>query len=384
MKRHAWLSLVRLAQIGCLCLCIGAGCVSAQTGDTPGPTSGRIIWIEPKEPKGTLRVRQGKRVAPVNAAEGMLVRRGYLLILEPTARATVICGDGKPRDLAPGLQGCPCRQPCTPAICGINYDGSTLGSTRGPDTDTGLFPVVVAPRKTSMSNLRPTMRWTPIVGANEKTTYTVTLYGDRMKVIWTRDVISATRLTYPDKEPSLAPGQTYKVVVTSDGQSSQQDRSPGLGFTTLTADQARRLADEVSQRKQMQLPEAPTRFLIANLYAARELYAEAIEQLEELYATMKEPAVARLLGDLYAVTGLNREAEKRYVEALRLTPAGDLEGLGLTQKSLAQVYESLGLVDRAIARLAEARKAYQQLQDWAMVKTLLKDERRLKKPQGRL
>ena len=384
MNCHAALLLVRLALLGCLCLWIGAGRVSAQTGDTPGPTSGRIIWIEPKEPKGTLKIRQGKRIAPVNAAEGMLIRRGYLLILDPAARATVICGDGKTRNLAPGLQGCPCRQPCTPEVCGLNYDGSTLGSTRGPDTDTGLFPVVIAPRKTSMNNLRPTIRWTPIVGANEKTTYTVTLYGDRMNVIWTKDVVSETRLTYPDTEPSLAPGQTYKVVVTGNGQSSQQDHSPWLGFIMLTAEQTRRLADEVSRRKQMRLPEAQTRFLIANLYAARELYAEAIEQLEDLYATMKEPAVVRMLGDLYAVTGLNREAEKRYIEALRLTSAGDLEGLGLTRKSLAHVYESLGLIDRAIARLAEARKAFQQLRDWAMVKILLIEERRLKKPRGRL
>ena len=382
MRRNARLIPVQLALLGCLCLFIGAGRVSAQKGDTAGPTLGRIIWIEPREPKGALRVRQGKRVAPVNAAEGMLVRRGHMLFLSPAARATVICGDGKKRELAPGAQGCPCTQPCTPEICGIRYDGSTIGATRGPDTDTGLFPVVISPRKTRLRNLRPTIRWTPIAGAKEKATYNVTLYGDR-KVIWTKDVVSENRLTYPDKEPPLAAGQTYKVVVTSDGQSSQQDHSPGLGFTTLTTDEARILADRERRRKQMQLPEMQTRFLIANLYAARELYAEAIEQLEDLYTTMKEPAVTQMLGDIYATIGLNREAEKRYVEALSLTPANDLEGLGLTQKSLAQVYENLGLFDRAMARLAEAKKAYRRLGNRAMVNTLLKDERRLRQPPGR-
>ena len=157
-----------------------------------------------------------------------------------------------------------------------------------------------------------------------------------MKVIWTKEVVSQTRLTYPNKEAPLTPGQTYKVVVTSDGLSSQQDHSPGLGFTTLTADQARGLADEEIKIKQMGLPETQTRFLISNLYAARELYAEAIEQLEDLYTTMKEPAVASMLGDLYAAIGLNREAEKKYLEALSLTSANDLEGLGSTWKNLAQ------------------------------------------------
>jgi hypothetical protein len=313
----------------------------------------------------------------------MLVLRGYLLILDPAARATVICGDGKKRELAPGAHGCPCTEACTPEVCGINYSGSTIGATRGPDTDTGLFPVVISPRKTMLRNLRPTIRWTPIVGAKEKITYNVTLYGDSLKVIWTKDVVSETRLTYPDKESSLAPGQIYKVAVTGGGQSSQQDHSPELGFTTLTAEQAQMLADEERKIKQMQLPETQTRFLIANLYEARELYAEAIEQLENLNATMKGPAVAQMLGDVYAMTGLNREAEKRYVEALSLTSANDLEGLGLIQKSLARVYENLGSFDRAIRCLTEAKKAYRQLRNRAMVKTLLKEERRLRQPRKR-
>lgn len=363
---------------------IGTGDLRAQKGESGGPTSGRIIWIEPKEPKGKLQVRQATKVKPVNAAEGMLIRRGYVLFLDPAAKATVICGDGKTRELLPGVHGCPCTQPCTPEVCGINYGGSTIGPTRGPDTDTGLYPVVISPRRTRLSNLRPTIRWTAIAGAKAQTTYTVTLYGDRMKAIWTITVVGQTRLAYPDNAPPLAPGQDYKVVVTVGGQSSQQEHSPGLGFTTLTIAEARRLADAELQRQRLRLPETPTRFLIANLYVARGLYAEAIEQLEDLYATMKEPAVVRLLGDIYVATGLNREAEKRYLEALSLTPTGDLEGLGLTRKSLAQVYESLGLIDRAIARLAAAKKAYQRLRNWAMVKTLRKEERRLKKPQGRL
>lgn len=374
--KTSWL-LARVALVIGIPLFFGIGVVSAQSGDTIGPTSGRIILIEPKEPKGALKVKQGKRVAPINAVEGMLVRRGYLLILNPTARATIICGDGKKRELAPGPQGCPCKKPCTPEVCGIRYDGSTIGATRGPDTDAGLFPVVISPRKTMLLNLRPTIRWAPIAGAKESTTYNVTLYGDGMKVIWTKEVASETRLTYPDKEPSLTPGQTYKVVVTSGGLSSQQDHSPGLGFTTLTTDQARALADEEIKRKQLELPEPQIRFLVSNLYGARELYSEAIEQLEDLYKTMKEAAVARMLGDLYATIGLNREAEQKYLETLSRTPADDLEALGATQQNLAQVYENLGMFDRAIARLQEARKAYQRLRNRAVVNALLRDERRL-------
>lgn len=382
MGKMLWL-LARVALLIGISLFFPIGVVNAQSRDATGPTLGRIILIEPKEPKGALRVRQGKRVGPINAVEGMLVRRGYLLILNPTARATVLCGDGKKRELAPGPQGCPCTRSCTPEVCGIRYDGSTIGATRGPDTEGGTFPVVISPRKTMLRNLRPTIRWAPIAGAKESTTYNVTMYGDGMKVVWTKEAASETMLTYPDKEPSLTPGQTYKVVVTSGGISSEQDHSPGLGFTTLTEDQARALADEQIKRKQLELPETQTRFLVSNLFAARELYSEAIEQLQDLYATMRESAVARMMGDLYATIGLNRESEKRYLEALSLTAADDFEGLGAIQQSLGQVYENLGMLDRAIARLQEARKSYQRLRNRAKVNALLKDERRLRKPRGR-
>lgn len=375
----SWL-LTRFVLLLSVFLVCAIGVLNAQSGDTAGPTSGRIMRIEPQKTKGALKVKQGKRLAAINAVEGMLIRRGYILILNPKARATVVCGDGKNRELAPGPQGCPCTRPCTPEVCGIHYDGSTIGATRGPDTEKGTFPVVVSPRKTMLLNLRPTIRWAPIAGAKESDTYRVTLYGDGMELIWTKEVASETRLTYPDKEPSLTPGRTYKVVVTSNGLSSEQDHSPGLGFTTFSVGQAQALADEEIKRRQLGLPETQTRFLICNLFAARELYSEAIEQAQDILAITKQPAVALMLGDLFAAIGLNREAEKEYLEVLSLTPADDLETVGSTTRSLAKVYENLGIYDRAIARLKEARRAYQRLRNRAIVNALLRDERRLAKP----
>lgn len=386
MIRNRSLIMLYAGLFAGLYLLVGTGDANAQSGDSDDLTSGRIISIDPKTPKGILKVKQAKDANPVDATVGMLIHRGYLLTLNsaPTAKAAVICGDGKTRELVAGPQGCPCRKPCTPEVCGIRYGNSTIGRTRGPDTNLGLFPAVISPRQTLLGNLRPTIRWTPIAGAKEGTTYNVTLYGYSMKVIWSRDVASATRLAYPDNEPPLIPGQTYKVVVTTEGLSSQQDHSPGLGFTTFTADQARALADEEITKKQLGLPEMQTRFLVANLYAARGLYAEAIEQSEELFTTMKEPVVAEMLGDLYAAIGLNREAEKRYLEALGMTPASDLDGLGLIQKNLAEVYENLGIFDQAIAQLEEAIKAYRQLGNIATVNDLLKKIQQLKKPGGGL
>jgi hypothetical protein len=374
-ERNDKLKFVEQALLACVYFLFGAVGVSAQTRDVANLISGRIVLIEPK---GALKVKQTKQVRAINATEGILVRRGYVLNLLPAGRATIICGDGKKRELSPGPQGCPCTKPCTPKVCGLRYDGTTIAATRGPDTDTGEFPVVVSPRKTMLGNLRPTIRWTPIAGAKPGTTYAVTVYGEGMKVVWTREAVSATTLSYPAAESPLTPGKTYKVVVITDGRSSQEDRSPGLGFTTLTEEQARTMADEEVKRRELGLPERQTRFLIASLYAAGELYAEAIERLEGLQATTKEPSVVSMLGDLYSVIGLNREAEKRYLEALSLTPPDELDGVASIQKNLAHVYENLGIFDRAIARLRETIKTYRRLGNTALVYELRREERRLR------
>jgi len=378
--RAASLILTQLVLLAASHLLLCARSSNAQSRDRSDPISGRIALIEPR---GGLRIRQAKRGRLMNATEGMLVRRGYLLILNPLAKATIVCGDGKKRELTPGPQGCPCTLACTPAICGIRYEGSTIRATRGPDTNDSAFPVVISPRRTLVGNLRPAIRWAPVAGARANTTYKVILYGDGMRALWARDVISETRLAYPEAEPPLAAGQTYKVVVTTNGLSSQQDRSPGLGFTTLTADQARLLAAEETRERQLGLPETQTRFLIANLYASRELYSEAIDQLDNCDPAFANPAVISLIGDLYAVVGLNREAEKKYLQALASTPANDLDGLGSTHRNLAAVYENLGEFDRAIAQLKEAITVYRRSRNLHVAAVLFNDERRLRNPRSR-
>jgi tetratricopeptide (TPR) repeat protein len=234
----------------------------------------------------------------------------------------------------------------------------------------------MSPRSTLVRNLRPEIRWAPIAGA-KTVTYRVTIYTESMRAVWSREVDSKTTLAYPEKEPALAPGRVYKVIVTAQGRSSEEENLPDLGFVTLTAEQSRAVERDEQKRKQLGLSEVTTRILIANLYAARELYAEANEQLERAHDAAKDAVVARKLGDLYMRVGLNREAEKKYIEALKLLDPEDLEETGVTQKNLATACEQLGIFDQAVARLEEAIKAYEQLGDSAAVEELRKQEQRL-------
>jgi ABC-type uncharacterized transport system fused permease/ATPase subunit len=64
-----------------------------------------------------------------------------------------------------------------------------------------------------------------------------------------------------------------------------------------------------------------------------------------------------------------------------LMPVRDLYGLAMTHKNLAQVYENLGLFEKAIVQLQEARKNYRRLGNIAMVRALFRKEQRLKKSQ---
>ena len=75
IRDTSWLP-AHVAMLVCVYFFFGTGGVSGQSRNSANPTLGRIILIEPKEPKGALKVRQANRVDPVNAVEGMLIRRG--------------------------------------------------------------------------------------------------------------------------------------------------------------------------------------------------------------------------------------------------------------------------------------------------------------------
>jgi hypothetical protein len=330
------------------------------------------------DPKGGLKIIQASGLKPVNGELYMPVRKGNILILNPNAIAYVVCSDGNRRELEPGYHPCPCKDPCPPGICGGNSE--SMMSAR-PTANKGLFPVVRSPRATLLMNLRPTIRWTAIDGANEDATYKVTIYGENMEEIWTEEVKAKTSLAYPAKRLPLTPGQIYKVVVTSEGRSSEEDHAPGLGFTTLKQKQAQEMARKALKIKARGFPDMQTRFLISILYDSEGLYAEAIEQLEELYNKAKEPVIARALGNLYSVIGLGRDAEKNYLESLLRQDPDDLEGVALTQKELSNIYEHLGIFDEAARRLEEAIKAYDQLGDSVLVQELKARAQNLKRNQ---
>ncbi len=320
---------------------------------------------------GDVEVKRKGSSGFAAAGVGAAVRRGDLLRLGDSARATVACADLTVHELPAGeLSGVPCPD-APPEI--LAHEGSLLSSTRGEPTEE--IPLVVSPRRTRVLAPRPRLRWAPMPGVSD---FEVGVRGPELD--WTTRVTATTSIVYPEDAPALQPEAAYKVVVVAGGRSSEEASEPGLGFTLLGLEEARAVGEAADRIRALGLPEEATRLLVAHLYAGRGLVAEAIELLEELAAEGGPPSLPRTLGDLYARIGLVLEAETRYLEAARRSAeAGDLEGEALARQALGYLYrEALGLEDEAERAFGEARELFRALGDAGAIQRL--EERRTDGP----
>jgi hypothetical protein len=328
---------------------------AAPTTPSPDNAAHLLVVVE-----GRVSVKRKGWTQYVPAMFGLSLRSGDLLRLEESSRAAVACADLTLVSVPGGVSGVPCTVP-RPLLV---YHGSLVNLTRDQPDD---FPVIVSPRKTQLLSPRPMLRWTPVA---HTTSYTVSVRGPN--VHWSMEVSAKTDIVYPDSAPALSPGLTYKLSVTAGGRSSDEESVPGLGFSVLKSDEAQVVWDREAKIRALGLAEPPTRFLIAQLYTTQDLSAEAIEQLEALSKTFKEPAVLRSLGDLYRQIALNRFAEERYLRALELSQkANDLEGEAVVQNTLGLMYlDVFGNRDEAVHRLQQATGLYQTLGDAKTVRQI--------------
>ena len=329
---------------------------------TPAPASPG----ESGEPSNLLVAVQGDVLLKregwseyARAVFGSPVRNGDLFKLDDGSQAKVACSDLTLVSMTPGVSGAPCKVE-RPVLM---YKGSQVSATRAvPSSD---YPTTVTPRKTKLLNSRPVLRWTEVPGT---AAYKVAVRGPNLE--WTAET-PKTELVYPDDAPALSPGVTYKLSVDAGDRNSDQEGTPGLGFMVLGADEAQGVRDAESRIRALGLEDAPTRLLIASLYANQDLAAEAVQQLEELPEGEKGPAVQRLLGDLYLKTGLNFLAEEHYLKALEASKqADDLEGQAASHWVLGQLYELTGSSVDAVKHMQEAVVIYEKLGDSATVKQI--------------
>ena len=311
------------------------------------------------EVQGHVNVRRKEwrgGVAPVML--GTTLHRGDFLEPEGSSGVKVVCADltvGK----VTRRDGVPCAV-SKPVMRWI--DGAAISPLRNFTT---FLPMVISPRKTKLLNPHPTLRWRAVEGAPG---YTIQVRG--LNLSWETKVRSAEAMVYPRDAPPLKAGKSYKLIVVPTGRLPDDD-DPGLGFTMLSAEESKMTGREEERIRRLGLPEAPTRLLVAHLYASHCLYAEAIQWLDDLPKDLNEPAPARLLGDLYVFTDLLQLGETRYLEALDFSrKLKDTEGEALAHRSLERIYRATGKKAQALEHLKRALALSKMLGDDKRVEEL--------------
>ena len=300
--------------------------------------------------RGEARIRRTGWTSEAPALPGAEFGKGDLLYLEPDGKAALVCPSLDLALLEDPINPYGCRTAAAPALA---YAAGLAIPTRS-DAGAG-YPVSLAPRGAKLLNPRPTLRWSEVPGA---TAYRVEVRGTS----WSTLVTGVTELVYPADAPPLEPGKTYRLVVEAGGRSSDEEPGAGLGFSLLDSDEARQVYAGQQEIRSWQLSDQATRLLVARLFAAHGLLAEAQDMIWPIRSTL--PAAGRLLGDLYLDTGLSRHAEEAYLEALSAAEAaGDLEGQALSLAALGSVYLRLGNREQAAARFDAAARLYEALGD---------------------
>lgn len=282
--------------------------------------------------EGSVSVKRSHWTGYAPVVFGTSLRMGDVLRVGEASGVKIICSDLSLHEVSSGVSGVPCAAAVRPLL--RQPDGSLVNATRSSAAD-GSFPVVLWPRRTKLLSRHPILRWTPIAGV---TRYRVIVRG--VGLYWDCAVSSTTQVVYPTNAPGLRGDTDYKLIIETAGRSSASEAGPELGFSLLDSKQRREVEEQEKRVEQLGLPHGPTEYIIAHIYANHGLYAEAMQRLEGIAGVFDQPAVARLLGDLYLYVGLTREAESRYVNSLSLAKRQtDQEGEMVAHLMLAQIYQ---------------------------------------------
>lgn len=288
------------------------------------------------------------------ARVGTALHDGDQLRVGSDAKAKVVCAGLSVQEISANRDIIPC-QTSKPARPVLIYLGEKVAGTR--EVKDANIPIIISPRQGRLLNPYPLLRWMKVEGANR---YLISIHGEGLK--WEEEIAGKTDRVYPQKAPKLKAGKTYLLTVTANGRSSNDGSAKGLGFEILTSDGVKKVREEEKKIRNLKLDPDTTKFLIAHLYSNYDLFAEAIQQIEQISEASRNAASVRLLGDLYWVIGLARQAEKQYLAI----PANSLDedGQVSVQQALARIYyRAIGNREKTIHYLELALVGAGQLGD---------------------
>lgn len=311
--------------------------------------------------KGTVIVqkKQWKKSQPANV--GLTLSPDDRLEVKANSSVKIVCSNNTTWQVKPGkyngVSGCLSG---TPVIRLPNSNNDTLRGDGQTEEALAKLPYLITPRNFSILTNRPLLRWNAVRGA---TNYTIKIDG----VNWETQT-NQNEIKYSGETP-LQQGQRYRVTIEADnGTSSKSDAV--VGFTILDEATQKTVLDAKNTIEQQSLSSEEEGLILAQLYRGYELYADAIEILEELVKQdSKTVAIYKLLGDTYLETGLPQLAKKSYEKALELT-TGNLPLQAEIRAGLGKAYYGLGKKDEAVQWLEKAKTSYEELGDSLQVQEL--------------
>jgi hypothetical protein len=203
---------------------------------------------------------------------------------------------------------------------GLGFLGSDARETPRPVLSTRSLsraPVILSPRGGPVLADALAFEWQGYQFAR----YALRVVGPS-GVVLERAGLTGSRLVYPADAPALVPGIAYTLQLFS-GQS----RVDEVRFEVVErqrADDLRRDLREVEQTLGPDVPASSRAVMQAGVLASRGFLHDARRVVvAALVADADQPSLHAVLGDLYARTGLPREADEAYEQARALSsPAG--------------------------------------------------------------
>jgi hypothetical protein len=306
------------------------------------------------ETSGDVEFKRERWTAYAPARFGASLHRGDLIRLGVRATARIVCADLSLNVVSNvNVTGVPCGE-TSPLL--VSH-GSLIVPARG-EAAPG-YPTVIAPRRSKLLDVRPSIRWTRPAGV---TAATVTLIGPAMT--WTRSVTGRI-VPYPSDVPPLVRGTTYRVVVRASGRGSDEEGQAGAGFMPVTMEEVESVGVARRAIERLSLGPDATALLTARLYGARGFVSEAIAQVSTLAEHSKQSAFSRELAGLFVSAGLNRLGADAYRTALdRACEQNDIEAQAALHYSLGVLYADVfGNVPQASDEFRAAHALYKRLGD---------------------
>ena len=279
--------------------------------------------------RGKVEVTPALAKQPQRATLGRPLERGDRVIVGPASGASIFFSEGNVIELAEnssvsvGGRVAAKGKPELSAEVFSNVSKFITGGSR----QTGLMalapmrgagdapvPIIVAPRRTEITDDRPSFDWRLIEGA---TRYRVTLSGDQGE-LWNREA-TIDSLAYPADVPALAPDTDYlwQVQAFSDRGPLRDEDSY---FRVLSPKEAEAVHDHIARiRSSAGGNGQAAHYLMGSYLFGRGLYRDACAEFEALCRLAPETAGAHeALGNAYRAVGLMDLAATEFQKALAL------------------------------------------------------------------